>query len=49
MHFIICTKIMELFEFYSKGKGNFFLFKLFFIKIRCLINVYKICGLLKNK
>ena len=33
---------MELFEIYSKEKGNFFcLIKLLFIKVRCLINVNK--------
>ena len=39
---------MELFELYSKEKANFFL-KLFFIKIRCVVNVDDICGLLRNR
>ena len=37
---------MELFELYSKEKANTFcLIKFLFIKVRFLINVYKICGL----
>ena len=47
LQFTICTKSMELFELYSKEEVNFFL-KLLFIKISCLINVHKICGLLGN-
>ena len=40
LQFAICTKIMELFKLYSKEKANFFyLIKLLFIKVRCLINV----------
>ena len=35
---------MELFELYSKEKA-----KLFFIKIRCVVNVDDICGLLRNR
>ena len=35
---------MELFELYFKGKADFFL-KLLFIKVRCVVNVNKICGL----
>ena len=31
-----------------KKKANFFLLKLLFVKIRCLINVNKICGPLRN-
>ena len=37
---------MELFELYLKEKANF-LFKLLFVKVRCLINVNKICGLFR--
>ena len=38
MHSEICyTKSIELFEL-----------KLLFIKVKCLINVNKICGLLRN-
>ena len=40
---------MEFFELYSKEKANCFcLIKLLFIKVRCLINVNEICGLLRN-
>ena len=40
LQFAICTKSMELFKLYSKEKTNFFyLTKLLFIKVRCLINV----------
>ena len=40
LQFAICTEIMELFKLYSKEKANFFyLIKLLFIKVRCLINV----------
>ena len=39
LQFAICTKSMELFKLYSKEKANFFfLNKLLFIKVRCLIN-----------
>ena len=38
---------MELFQLYSKEKANFFL-KLLFIKVSCVVNVDKICGLLRN-
>ena len=39
---------MELFELYLKEKANFFLLKLLFVIVRCLINVNKIYGLLRN-
>ena len=40
LQFAICTKSMELFKLYSKEKANFFfLIKLLFINVRCLINV----------
>ena len=48
LKFSIYTKSMELFELYSKEKANFFL-KLFIIKIRCVVNVDDICGLLRNR
>ena len=50
LQFAICTKSMKLFELYSKEKANFlWLIKLLFIKVRCLINFNKICGLLRNR
>ena len=49
LQFAICNKNIELFELYSKEKSNFFCFiKLLFVKVSCLINVNKICGLLRN-
>ena len=40
LQFAIWTEIMELFKLYSKVKAIFFyLIKLLFIKVRCLINV----------
>ena len=49
LQFAICTKNMELFKLYSKEKANFFcLMKLLSIKARCLINVNKMCCLLRN-
>ena len=40
LQFAICTKSVELFKLYSKEKPNFYwLIKLLFIKVRCLINV----------
>ena len=41
------TKCMELFELYSKEKADFFV-ELLFIKVSCVVNVSKICGLLRN-
>ena len=48
LKFSIYTKSMKLFELYSKEKANFFL-KLSIIKIRCVVNVDDICGLLRNR
>ena len=47
LQFAIYTKSIELFELYSKEKADFFL-KLLFIKVSCVVNVNKICGLLRN-
>ena len=41
------TRCMELFELYLKEKAVFFLLKFLFVKVRCLINDNKICGLLR--
>ena len=49
MQFAVCTKSMELFELYSKENVNIFcLIKFLFVKVTCLVNVNKICGLLRN-
>ena len=49
LQFAIWTKRVEFFELNSKEKANFFsLIKLLFIKVRCLRNVNKICGLLRD-
>ena len=39
LKFTICTRSMELFKLYSKEKSIFWLIKLLFIKVRCLISV----------
>ena len=38
---------MELFKLYSKEKANFVL-KLLFIKVSCVLNINKICSLLRT-
>ena len=49
LQFAVCTKSMEPFELYSKEKVNIFcLIKFLFVKVTCLVNVNKICGLLRN-
>ena len=49
LQFAVCTKSMEPFELYSKEKVNIFcLIKFLFVKATCLVNVNKICGLLRN-
>ena len=49
MQFAVLTKSMELFELYSKENVNIFcLIKFLFVKVTCLVNVNKICGLLRN-
>ena len=47
LQFAIYTKSMDLFELYSKEKDDFF-HKLLYIKVSCLVNIKKICGLLRN-
>ena len=47
--FAICTKSMEPLKRYLKDKAIFSLIKLFFIKVRCLINVNEICSLFRNR
>ena len=40
---------MEIFELYSVEKAIFCLTKLQFIKVRCIIDINKICGLPHEK
>ena len=39
---------MELLEIYSKENAKVYLLKLLFIKVRCLVNVNKMYGLLRS-
>ena len=39
---------MELLEIYSTENAKFYLLKLLFIKVRCLVNVNKMYGLLRS-
>ena len=39
---------MELLEIFSKENAKFYLLKLLFIKVRCLVNVNKMYGLLRS-